>query len=397
MLLANSSNEQVRVPGNMKPRGVAVHPSPTQNVAVGWRSPEAATLRVEGQVARAHPECGNGVTWSLQLRRGSTRQYLAQGEARSAAPVTIGPFDRVRVQPGDLISVLVGPREGNHSCDLTAVDLRLTATDATSQTWSLADDVAGNVLAGNPHPDSAGRADIWHFYTEPVASEGTDTVLPAGSLLARWQSAESHGRETTACGTTRTTLTGPPPSSGANAPDAALYRQLTSLAGPLFAGVTTRHDDSPERTPGDSIRSFSANIRMELPIDAASLCARAPSVIAVRLPADLVANSELVVTGTLAGRNTTEGSVQLEVLRQRPEARASLLPDRNGGRRHQGDVDLEQSDCLLRFARHHEARRRRRKADGGGIRRVPANVPRRALLHEDRPGGRSRNAHALPS
>ena len=51
--------------------------------------------------------------------------------------------------------------------------------------------------------------------------------------------------------------------------------------------------------------------------------------IAVRLPAELVANSEFVVTGTLAGKNTGEGSVQLEVLKQRPErATACFLPER---------------------------------------------------------------------
>ena len=110
------------------------------------------------------------------------------GSGRSArrGSVMIGPFDRVRVQPGDLISVLVGPREGNHSCDLTAVDLRLTTT---GQTWSLAGDVAGNVLAGNPHADSAGHANIWHFYTEPVVlrwnGHGDSCRIIAGALAVR--------------------------------------------------------------------------------------------------------------------------------------------------------------------------------------------------------------------
>jgi hypothetical protein len=66
MLLANSSNEHVRVPGNMSPRGVAVHPSPTLKTAVGWHSPVAGTLRVEGKITRAHPECGNGVAWCFR-------------------------------------------------------------------------------------------------------------------------------------------------------------------------------------------------------------------------------------------------------------------------------------------------------------------------------------------
>ncbi len=43
LLIANSSDQHVRVPGNMKPHSVAVHPSPTLQAVVGWRSPVAAT------------------------------------------------------------------------------------------------------------------------------------------------------------------------------------------------------------------------------------------------------------------------------------------------------------------------------------------------------------------
>src|SRR5262245_21290451 len=43
LLVANSSARHVRIPGNMKPHGVCVHPSPTLQAAVGWRSPLAAT------------------------------------------------------------------------------------------------------------------------------------------------------------------------------------------------------------------------------------------------------------------------------------------------------------------------------------------------------------------
>ena len=80
-LLANSSDQHVRIPGNMKPHGVAVHPSPDLQVAVGWQSPVAATVKVDARVTHAHPECGNGVTWSLEIRRGATRQRLAAGVA----------------------------------------------------------------------------------------------------------------------------------------------------------------------------------------------------------------------------------------------------------------------------------------------------------------------------
>ena len=96
-LVTNSSDQHVRIPGNLPPHGVAVHPSPTLNVAVGWKSPVAGRISVAGKVTHAHPECGNGVTWAVELRRGRTRQTLANGVAAGEAPVAVRPDRR----PGD--------------------------------------------------------------------------------------------------------------------------------------------------------------------------------------------------------------------------------------------------------------------------------------------------------
>ncbi|MBC7816131.1 MAG: DUF1587 domain-containing protein, partial [Planctomycetaceae bacterium] len=186
-VVANSSDQHVRIPGNMAPHSVAVHPTPTLSVAVGWRSPAAATLRIEGQVQHAHPECGNGVVWSLELRRGNSRQRLAAGTAQGPNKVKIGPLEKIAVRLGDLISLVIGPRDGNHSCDLTSIDF--TLHDGTRE-WNLGRDISPEILAGNPHKDSHGNADVWHFYSEP-ANGSTGHVIAAGSVLARWQSAAS--------------------------------------------------------------------------------------------------------------------------------------------------------------------------------------------------------------
>ena len=39
---------------------------------------------------------------------------------------TIGPIEPLAVLPGDLVSLLIGPRDGNHGCDLTDLELTLT-------------------------------------------------------------------------------------------------------------------------------------------------------------------------------------------------------------------------------------------------------------------------------
>ncbi len=301
MLLANASTQTVRVPGVMKPGGVAVHPSPTHATAIGWKSPVEATLRIEGEVKRVHAECGNGVTWSVELRRGGVRLRLAEGELRNAAPFAFGPFDNVRVLPGDLVSVLVGPRDGNHSCDLTDVELRLSGGGSQ---WPLGGDVAGDVLAANPHADSAGRAGVWHFYSEPVADDGTrGALVPAGSTLGRWMMSNSASERGELAEALQKLLTGPAPPASDTSPDAVLHRRLASLASPLLARVTA--------PPGAA---------------SADIAIRAPSVREVRLPASFAAGGEFVTTGGLDPVSGAEGSVQLEVLTAKPAARAGLLP-----------------------------------------------------------------------
>lgn len=330
LLVANSSDQHVRIPGNMKPHGVAVHPSPTLNAAVGWASPVAATLRIEGKVQHAHPECGNGVTWSLELRRGATRQKLAAGVSQGAKEVPFGPIEKVTVQPGDLVSLLIGPRDGNHSCDLTAVDLTLTSIGDGSKVWDLARDVSPDVHAANPHADRLGNEGVWHFYTEPTTGGVTGAVIPAGSLLAQWQSAATTEEKQKLATAVQELLKAGPPAAK-ESPDAVLYRQLASFGGPLFRAVKVQSRADTPREAGLRETDFGVDPALfgrhpnGQAVDAASLCVKAPSVIEVRLPADLVEGSELVASGVLHPETGKEGSVQLQVLTAKPAALTGLV------------------------------------------------------------------------
>ena len=342
LLVANSSDQHVRIPGNMKPHGVAVHPSPTLRAAVGWKSPVSSTMRVEARVTHAHPECGNGVTWSLELRRGATRQRLAGGIAHGAAEVMAGPIENLAVQAGDLVSLLVGPRDGNHSCDLTAIDLTLTGSGDDARSWNLAADVSGDVLAGNPHGDRFANQGVWHFYTEPdKGGAEIGPVIPAGSLLAKWQAASAPDQKQMLAAQVQTLLTAGP-SAEREGPDAALYRQLSSLGGPLFRGRAANprlETTGSAKAPGVSPRNSPPTTADWGPdpalfgrhpdghaIDPASLCVRAPRAIEFRLPADLVAGCELVTTGVLDKEAGAEGSVQLEVVAGKASLGSGLVP-----------------------------------------------------------------------
>jgi hypothetical protein len=335
-LMANSSGQHVRVPGNMKPHGVCVHPSATLCAAVGWRSPIAGTVEIKGKVTHAHPECGNGVEWRLELRRGATRQRLAEGTAQGGTPRTFGPIKGLAVQPGDLVSLLVGPRDGNHSCDLTDLELVLKSSGDKPSEWNLSRDVSCDILAANPHADRFGHPGVWNFYTEPVKTAEAGAVIPSGSLLARWQAAEKPSeKQSLADAVQKLLINGPPAGADEKSPDVALYRQLTSLGGPLFMRAWPRVA-AEHRSSSHSAAKREGNFGIDparfgrrpdgSAIDEASLCVQAPSVIEIRLPADLVDGTEFLTVGALDPKLGNEGSVQLQVLTGRPKKEAGLLP-----------------------------------------------------------------------
>lgn len=358
-LVANSSNQLVRIPGSMKPHGIAVHPSPTLRAAVGWRSPIAGTIHITGSVTPAHPECGNGVTWSLNVRRGTTRQQLASGEAHGPTEVKVGPFDGIAVRAGDVLSLSIGPFNGDHSCDLTAVDLEIIGKKAgAQQTWNLSNDVSGDVLAGNPHADRFGNAKVWHFYTEPDVDGAMSPVIPAGSVMAKWLATKNAKERQALAVEVQKLLTSGPPAAKDSA-DAAFYRQVASLRGPLLGGAsalaskkeTTAAQEpiDPKIGPDPALFGHHPNGRA---IDAANLCVQAPSVVEIQLPAELAAGCELATTAILDKETGAEGSVQVAIVTGKPKVVAGLqrgdakVTPRNG-QWSSGDPEVTNTAPLL--------------------------------------------------
>ncbi len=330
-VVANSSDQHVRIPGNMKPHGVAVHPTPTLSVCIGWKSPVNALLKIEGVVQHAHPECGNGVAWTIEVRRGNTRQVLATGISQGAKPVPYGPMENVSVHPGDAVVLIISPRDNNHSCDLTAVDMTLSSG---TQSWSLAGDVSPQILAGNPHADALGNADVWHFFSQPATGVGGH-VIPNGSLLAKWQSATSSEQRKAIAGELQKLLRDGIGGLPADAPDVALHRQLTSFGGPLLTAALQAAIQSP--APFDNTDPTASGLDPALfgprpradvnsDVEANSLFVQAPSVLEIRLPAELVDGAEFVAAGTLHASAAGEGSVQMQLLAERPTTFSGLQP-----------------------------------------------------------------------
>lgn len=330
-VLANSSDQFARIPGDMHPHSVGVHPAPKFRAIVGWRSPISGTVTVQGRVQRAHIGCGNGVTWLVELRRGTTRQRLAAGTAGGAEEHVFGPIDNLVVQPGDLLSLIIGPRDGEHSCDMTSIGLTIKESGDDGKEWDLAKDVSPDILAGNPHNDRIGNVGVWHFYSEPDSSNiGAESVIPAGSLIAQWQMASDAAAKNQLADKLQALLTAGPRDLAADAPDSILYRQLTSLNGPLFSTVRKEllSENAEASAPTESAFGIDPALFGRHPngsaINAASLCVQAPSVIEVKIPADFVAGCEFVATTTLHPETGSEGTVQLQVLTTKPERLSGL-------------------------------------------------------------------------
>jgi hypothetical protein len=267
-VLANSSDATVRTPGEMKGHSIATHPSPTRASVIAWRCEKGGTLRIHGDVAAAHSECGNGITYALELRRGHTSEVLAKGETKGKQLFKLGAFENVRVEAGQVVALVIGPKDGNHSCDLTAVNL--TLSDGT-QTWDLAKDVSPNILKGNPHG-------AWHFLSQPATLDSAPDV-PAP--IAEWRKKPT--------------------------PELAVkVRQFLekdfSLNSPLLRPFLNNRSDRSDPT---------------------DLTAKAPSALEIQIPAALAKGTEFIVTGRLAAK--TNGSVQMQVLTEKPLAATSLV------------------------------------------------------------------------
>ena len=343
LILANSSDQHVRIPGNADPHSIFVHPSPSLEIVAGWQCPIATPIKItlSGQITHAHPECGNGVTWRIELRRKNRRQTLAQGIAHGGTPVNIDAIEPVIVQQGDVVAFLVGPRDANHSCDLTKINLTIKNSADEKQHWDLAGDVSPDILSGNPHADRLGNPAVWHFFTEAVENaKSAGPTLPAGSLLAQWEATEPGDAKKMIAEKIRDLTLGTPPADRAS-PDGILYQQLTSLQGPLLGTpLLAESQDLPNWLANNTDTASNKDLIIEKinttgtsepvifgteenPKDA-HLVSQAPSSTFVSIPADLLQGYEFQTEVTLDPKSQGEASLQAQVVPGRIQPQASL-------------------------------------------------------------------------
>ncbi len=181
----NTTSNEVNYATIKQPaRSVTVHPSPSMGVAAAWISPLSASVVLDGRLADADPNCGNGVVWRLEHRGTGGASILAEGvmDNAGASEIAAQPLGPVAVEQGDTLLLVVEPR-GDYSCDTTMLDLRLVDVCDNTRIWQLSADTLADPLGGNPHADAMGNAGVWAFVD--MASPST----PADSPLAVWNGA----------------------------------------------------------------------------------------------------------------------------------------------------------------------------------------------------------------
>jgi hypothetical protein len=321
-VLANSSEETARTPATFPPRSVILHPSPKRRVLVAWRSPISGPVRIAATVQDSHPGCGNGVEWSLELRRGRTKQILWSGQTNGDKFESLDYPEELRVRQGDGIVLTVGPRDGDFSCDSTDVHFTIESPD---HRWSLTDEIVSEILKENPRSDRFGNEEVWHFTTE-LTDDRSLTPIPAESILARWQLAPSgeskqrHARELSELLSKR-------PADDGESPNEQLRKTLfdegeallTSLLEQAAPVAAKRASGSDAALDLESVSFGRAADGEE--IDPESLGGRTGQVIKIRLPGAVAAKSNFVAEGLLAG-SSDNSAVQFQVLANRPEGAA---------------------------------------------------------------------------
>jgi hypothetical protein len=299
-LVTNSSDKLEQIPGNAAPHGVMVHPSPSEFVGVVWTSPITGAVRVTSKIVHAHPACGNGIAWWLERRQGEHAAMFDEGRLELGGTAT--PPERIlRVKQGDTVLLAIDAKDGDHSCDLTQINLRIAQVGGANRVWDLASDVADTVLTGNPHADRYGDAQVWSFVKGPTRAvnagpSAVPTISPS-SLLGMWHEAAADparkSEATTLALHVQRLLSGPRPAAQSD-PNRAVYDLLVSAASPLLQGVDLARLPKPKPASGVAPFGLPESRFGGAGVSPADLIAAANATVEIRLPAALIAGWEFV-------------------------------------------------------------------------------------------------------
>ncbi len=270
----NTTDTVVRVPGTIPPRSVAVHPTPTSGVAMAWRSPFSGRVRVTARVSDAHSG-GNGVEWALEHDHGLRGDTLASGTI-DVDKASSRSVSTVSVTSGEKIRLLVLPRNDNHICDLTRLELEIEEIGGRKRTWSPERDFASNPQQGNPHADAYGNADTWSFIHMSRRRNLDSAPHARVAALAPWLDAVARSddrRVRQLAGSLQESLDTSTDERKSDEPVSRLLSWLTSTDG-LLRDNTTLVLDGKAKARRDRLTTESNRLKAQLKTTGVALAAR---------------------------------------------------------------------------------------------------------------------------
>ncbi len=323
-ILSNRSGDTISFSTLTLPaRSVFVHPSPALESVIAWRSPLDGKIKLDGIVADADNNCGNGVEWSVLHQNSVGLNIVKQGSVATATQPAFAAANEIEVQRGDVISLVINPRSADHSCDTTRVDLTLTEVGGQKRVWNLVTDIVDRIQDGNPLADKLGNSEVWHFCSQAISPESRP-LLPVGSSIAEWRAAIIQKRPNAEIEELEKSiqhLVTVKETTALNEGDREFRRQLLAWNGPLH------WSDAAKTSPSDTSSVYGLDAAMfgthpnGTAGDAANLCLEANHALEIKLPAQLLADATFRTTGTLHaadGSTAGGGAMQLRVSISRP-------------------------------------------------------------------------------
>ncbi|MCA9079691.1 MAG: DUF1592 domain-containing protein [Planctomycetaceae bacterium] len=300
-------------------RGVVMHPSPSQESIVAWRSPLSGSVQISGLVADADDKCGNGTSWRLERLTESGATLLASGTFDNGGRSTIHVDAAVNVSTGDIVSLIINARDNSHVCDTTHVSLTLTETEGDKRRWDLAHDVVDHIVNGNPLPDSFGNTETWHFCAREQTGESKSAPLVPESALARWRMSVLDGAgdsQTAALAASLQQLLLTDNIKPLSETDRQQRTQLLDWLGPLcwLKLARNRLPLDAEPTPLMDVPHGFGRHPNGKPVDPASLCVAASAPVTIRIPSQLITSATFVTAAEVHGDSAEQGSLQAHVL-----------------------------------------------------------------------------------
>lgn len=188
-MLVNSDRQPISFSTLTVPaRGVTVHPSPTQECVVAWRSPNAGQFRPWLKATDQDGNCGNGFEWRIELLQGSKVEVLGSGQVDNGQSVDWNAERSIALRPGDVFRLLIGPRDRDYVCDTTGIQFGINQESDESPTkWNLADDlIQFGTNEGNVVADQLGNDEVWQlgFQDLTIAPKRNFSEV---SILGKWR------------------------------------------------------------------------------------------------------------------------------------------------------------------------------------------------------------------